>query len=109
MELGDLLRVPSWPLTYGLDPKQSTQPRSFPGVCNCYHVYIRNYVHLEGPFQDLLKVGKQAGRKGSKVKINWCTDHDASFQALKDAVCGIRDLRCINPNIFFTFVVMPGM
>ena len=90
---GAFMAIEKWPR-----PQTVTQLRSFLGVCNFYHVYIRNYAHLAAPLQDVLKVGKQAGRKGSKVKVNWCTEHDASFQALKDAVCGIRDLRLYEPD-----------
>ena len=90
---GAFMAIEKWPR-----PQTVTQLRSFLGVCSYYHVYIRNYAHLVGLLQDLLKVGKQAGRKGSKVKVNWCTEHDASFQALKDAVCGIRDLRLYKPD-----------
>ena len=39
-------------------------------MCNYHHIYIRHYAHLAVPLQELLKVAKQEGRKGSRVKIN---------------------------------------
>ena len=58
-------------------------------MCNYYHIYIRNYAHLAGPLQELLKVGKQEGKKGSRVKVDWQQVHQQSFDDLKKAVLNI--------------------
>ena len=79
-------------------PQTITQLRSFLGVCNYYHIYIRNYAHLAGPLQELLKVGKQEGKKGSRVKVNWQQVHQHSFNDLKKAVLNIRALNLHTPD-----------
>ena len=67
-----------------------TQLRTLLGACNCYHIYIRNYAHLAGPLQELFKVGKREGRKGSKVKVSWQQVHHQTFNDLKKLVRNIR-------------------
>ena len=90
---GAFMVIAKWPRI-----ETVTQLCSFLGVSNHYHIYILNYANVAAPLQELLKVGKQAGRNGSRVKVHWCQEHDVAFQALKDAVCGITDLRLYKPD-----------
>ena len=82
-------------------PQTVTQLRTFLGVCNYYHIYICNYAHLARPLQELLKVGKQEGKKGSRVKVNWQQVHQQSFDDPKKAVLNIRALNLYNPDAPF--------
>ena len=70
-------------------------------MCNYYHIYIRNYAHLAGPLQELLKVGKQEGKKGRRVKVNWQQVHQQSFDDLKKAALNIRALNLYKPDAPF--------
>ena len=79
-------------------PQTVTQLRSFLGVCNYYHIYIPNYAHLVGPLQELLKVGKQEGNRGSRVKVDWQQVHQQNFDDLKKAVLNIRALNLYKPD-----------
>ena len=87
------MAIEKWPRLESVN-----QLRILLGACNYCHFYIRNYANLAAPLQELLSVGKQAGRKGSQVKVNWCQGHDDAVQALKDAVCGISDLCLYKPD-----------
>ena len=70
-------------------------------MCNYYHIYIRNYAHLAGHLQELLKVGEQEGKQGSRVKVNCQQVHQQSSDDLKKAVLNIRALNLYNPDAPF--------
>ena len=48
--------------------------------------------------QDLLKVGRKDGKKGSKVAVQFKKEHKESFEALKKALLSGLKLHTVNPD-----------
>ena len=55
--------------------------------------------------QDLLKVGKSEGKKGSQLKVVWCAEAERSFEATKGALCEALELQTVNAEMPFVLRV----
>ena len=63
---GKLMAIEKWER-----PKNITEMRAFLGFTNYYSTYIKDYANVAAPLQDKLKVPRDVGKKGSRVKITW--------------------------------------
>ena len=66
--------------------------REFLGCCNFYHTFVKDYARYAAPVTDLLKVGKEAGRASSKVRVHWTHKWDEAFVQLNDALYEVATL-----------------
>ena len=64
----------------------------FIGCCNFYHTFVKDYARYAAPLTELLKVGREAGRAGSKVRVLWTDECDEAFVQLKAALCEVATL-----------------
>jgi hypothetical protein len=60
--------------------------RGFLGLTNYYSGYVEGYAGLACPLMDTLKVGREDGKKGSKMPVKWGPQEEAAFEALKLAL-----------------------
>ena len=90
---GKLMAVEKWE-----PPKTVTQLRGFLGFTNYYSAYIRGYAAIVAPLQDLLKVTKIEGRKGSKAPVNFQTEHNAAFLEIKSRLLQGLALHSVKPD-----------
>ena len=90
---GKLLAIQKWEL-----PKSITQLRGFLGVCNYYSCYVEGYAQKAAPLMELLKVGREDGKKGSKKPVQWTPTAERAFEELKAALVGELEVFQINPD-----------
>ena len=81
---GKLLAIQKWKR-----PETISALRGFLGCCNFYHTFVKDYTRYAAPLTELLKVGRQAGRAGSKVRVQWTDECDEAFVQLKAALCKV--------------------
>ena len=79
---GKLLAIQKWKR-----PETISALHGFLGCCNCYHTFIKDYAKYAAPLTELLKVGREAGCAGSKVRVQWTNECDEAFVQLKAALC----------------------
>ena len=91
---GKLLAVERW-----VRPTTITALRGFLGFANYYSSYVRGYAGIVAPLQDLLKVSKGDGRKGSQLRVVWCADAETAFDSTKVALCEALDLQTVNADL----------
>ena len=84
---GKLLAIQKWKRSETISAL-----RGFLGCCNCYHTFVKNYAKYAAPLTELLKVGREAGRAGSKVRVQWTDECDEAFVQLKAALCEVGTL-----------------
>ena len=60
--------------------------------CNFYRTFVKDYAKYTAPLTELLKVGREAGRAGSKVRVQWTSECDEAFVQLKAALCKVATL-----------------
>ena len=51
-----------------------------------------NYAKFAAPLTELLKVGRDAGKAGSKVRVKWTDECEEAFHHLKAALCEVATL-----------------
>ena len=73
-------------------PETISSLRGFLGCCNFYHTFVKDYARYAAPLTELLKVGREAGRAGSKVQVQWTDECDEAFVQLKAALCEVATL-----------------
>ena len=73
-------------------PETISAVRGFLGCCNLYHTFVKDYARYTAPLTELLKVGREAGRAGSKVRVQWTNECDEAFVQLKAALCEVATL-----------------
>ena len=73
-------------------PETITELRGFLGCCNFYHTFVPNYAKFAAPLTELLKVGKDAGKAGSKVRVKWTDECKEAFHHLKATLCEVAEL-----------------
>ena len=79
---GKLMPIRNWQL-----PKTVTELRGFLGITNYYSEYVHHYAEVAAPLMGKLRLNRQDGRKGSKLRLIWTEDEKAAFQLLKDRLC----------------------
>ena len=84
---GKLLAIQKWKR-----PETISALRGFLGCCNFYHTFVKDYARYATPLTELLKVGREAGRAGSKVRVQWTDECDEAFVQLKAALCEVATL-----------------
>ena len=73
-------------------PETISALRGFLGCCNFYHTFVKDYAKYAAPLTELLKVGREAGRAGSKVRVPWTDECDEAFVQLKAGLCEVATL-----------------
>ena len=73
-------------------PQTITELRGFPGCCSLYHTFVPNYAKFAAPLTELLKVGRDAGKAGSKVRVKWTDECGEAFHHLKAPLCEVATL-----------------
>ena len=84
---GKLVAIQKWKR-----PETITELRGFLGCCNFYHTFVPNYAKFAAPLTELLKVGRDAGKAGSKVRVKWTDECEEAFHHLKAALCEVATL-----------------
>ena len=84
---GKLLAIQKWKR-----PETISALHGFLGCCNFYHTFVKDYARYASPLTELLKVGREAGRAGSKVRVQWTDECDEAFVQLKAALCEVATL-----------------
>ena len=84
---GKLLAIQKWKR-----PETISALRGFLGCCNFYHTFVKDYPKYAAPLTELLKAGREAGRAGSKVQLQWTDECDGAFVQLKAALCIVATL-----------------
>ena len=84
---GKLLAIQKWKR-----PDTISALRGFLGCCNFYHTFVKDYAKYAVPLTELLKVGREAGCAGSKVRVQWSYECDEAFVQLKAALCEVATL-----------------
>ena len=68
-------------------PETITELKRLLGCCNFYHTFVPNHADTE-----FLKVGRDAGKAGSKVRVKWTDECEDAFHHLKAALCEVATL-----------------
>ena len=84
---GKLLAIQKWKR-----PETISALRGFLGCCNFHQTFVKDYARYAAPLTELLKVGREAGRAGSKVRVQWTKECDEAFVQLKVALCEVATL-----------------
>ncbi len=90
---GKLMAVKKWE-----PPKTVTALRGFLGFTNYYAAYIKDYAAIVAPLQDLLKVNKVEGKKGSKAPVRFKSEHFVAFEGVKKRLLDHLALYSVRPN-----------
>ena len=75
---GKLSAIEKWEV-----PKTISQLRAFLGFVKYYSAYIPQYAQHAAKLMDKLKVGRDQGKKGSKVPITWDEEDQLRSDELK--------------------------
>ena len=84
---GKLLAIQKWKR-----PETISALREFLRCCNFSHTFVKDYAKYAAPLTELLKVCMEAGRAGSKVRVQWTDEYDETFVQLKAALCEVATL-----------------
>jgi hypothetical protein len=90
---GKLLAVQKWG-----PPPTITALRGFLGVCNYYSSYVPEFANSAASIMDKLKVGKDEGKKGSKVALTWTEAELKDFSELKEKLLKTVALSIVQPD-----------
>jgi hypothetical protein len=90
---GKLQAIERWEV-----PTTITALRAFLGFTNYYNTYIHMYAQIASRLQDKLKVPRDVGKKGSKVKITFDKEDLEAFEELKKRLCSGLNLQRVNPD-----------
>jgi hypothetical protein len=90
---GKLLAIEKWEV-----PKTITELRSFLGFANYYSSYIKEFAKVTAILQEKLKVPKDVGKKGSRVKITWTPEDQEAFDEVKRRLCSGLELQRVDPD-----------
>ena len=90
---GKLMALEKWEV-----PRTVTALRGFLGFTNYYSTYVPGYAELAAVLMEKLKVNKQDGKKGSRVRVNFGADEHAAFQAIKERLAAGLRLQTVNPD-----------
>ena len=85
--LEKLLAIQKWK-----QPENISALRAFLGCCHFYNTFVKDYAKYAAPLTELLKVGREAGRAGWKVRVQWTDECNEAFVQLKAALCEVATL-----------------
>ena len=68
------------------------------GFTNYYNTYIHMYAEIASRLQDKLKVPRDVGKKGSKVKVTFDKEDLKAFEELKKRLCSALRLQRVNSD-----------
>ena len=68
------------------------------GVCRYYSSYVKDFADVAAILQEKLKVPKDVGKKGSRVRISWGPKDQAAFDEVKRRLCSGLELQRVNPD-----------
>jgi hypothetical protein len=88
---GKLLPIQFWEL-----PKTVTDLRGFLGLTNYFSEYVPHYATFAAPLSAKLKLNRQDGKKGSKLRLKWEPTEIEAFHALKRALTDQLELWQVN-------------
>ena len=75
---GKLMPLQLWEL-----PQTVTDLRGFLGLSNYFAEYVPHYAEYAGPLMGKLRLNRQDGKKGSKLRLIWTDSEIESFHKLK--------------------------
>jgi hypothetical protein len=75
---GTLSAIEKWEV-----PKTISELRAYLGFTNYYTIYIKDYANVVGRLQEKLKVPRDQGKKGSRVRITWDEQDQKAFDEIK--------------------------
>jgi hypothetical protein len=90
---GKLMAIEKWEL-----PNTISELRAFLGFTNYYNTYIHLYAEVAAPLQDKLKVPREVGKKGSKVRVEFTPSDIQAFEELKKRLVSGLALQRVNPD-----------
>ena len=90
---GKLMAIEKWEV-----PTTITALRAFLGFTNYYNTYIHMYAQVAAPLQDLLKVPRDVGKKGSKKRVDFGPAELEAFHELKRRLISGLALQRVNPD-----------
>ena len=82
---GRLLAIQKWKR-----PETISALRGLLGCCSFYHTFVKDYARYAAPLTELLKVGREAGRAGLKVRVQWTDKCDEAFVQFQAALLRSR-------------------
>ena len=80
------------------EPKTVTALRGFLGFTNYYSSYVPGYAEIVADLQDLLKVDKKKGKKGSKEPVLFKEKHKKAFETIKNRLTEGLALHTVRPD-----------
>ena len=90
---GKMMALEKWPL-----PTTISTLRGFLGFCNYYSEYVPDYASYAAPLQEMLKVDKVSGRKGSKTPVHYGPLEKKAFQDLRSVLLKNLLLQNVDPD-----------
>ena len=89
---GKLMPLEKWPL-----PRTIMALPGFLGFCNYYNEYVKYFAQYTGPLQDKLKVGKDVGKKGSRLAVQFTVEERRLFEQLKLKLLSVTSQQTVDP------------
>jgi hypothetical protein len=91
--------IQQWPV-----PTEQRHVRQFLGMANFYRRFISRFSHLAKPLNDLLKTGsgghtRSSSRAASKAAVQWGSEQQEAFDAIKQALCSPPVLAMYDPDL----------
>ena len=84
---GKLLPLQLWEL-----PETVTALRGFLGLSNYFSEYVHHYAELAAPLMAKLRLNRQDGKKGSKLRLTWTEEEKIAFRQLKNRLADHLEL-----------------
>ena len=88
---GKLLPIQKWEL-----PRTVTELRGFLGLTNYFSEYVHHYAEVAAPLMAKLRLNRQDGKKGSRLRLLWTEGEVEAFHKLKARLCEQMELWQIN-------------
>ena len=79
-------------------PRTITELRGFLGLCNYFSEYVENFADFAVPLSEKLKVGREGGKKGSKLAVDWTPADVQAFESLKHKLACDLELFQVNAD-----------
>ena len=90
---GKLLPIQLWEL-----PDTVTALRGFLGLTNYFSEYVHHYAEVAAPLMAKLRLNRQDGKKGSKLKLLWTDEEKKAFVELKNRLADHLELWQADPD-----------